>query len=71
MVYGEIVAAMVDGSGLYIYGSIGLTGRLRNVSFEVKFLVCRISDNVILGMEFFSYYDCLVVCDKGLLVMGG
>ena len=71
MVYGETVAAMADGSGLHIYGSVGLTGRLRNVPFEARFLVCRISDNAILGMEFLSRHDCSVACDKGLLVMGG
>ena len=71
MVYGETVAAMADGSGLHIYGSIGLSGRLRNVPFEARFLVCRISDNAILGMEFLSRHDCSVACDKGLLVMGG
>ena len=63
MIYGETVAAMADGSGLHIYGSIGLTGRLRNVPFEAKFLVCRISDNAILGMEFLSRHDCSVACD--------
>ena len=71
MVYRETVAAMADGSGLHIYGSVGLTGRLRNVPFEARFLVCRISDNAILGMEFLSRHDCSVACDKGLLVMGG
>ena len=71
MVYGKTVAAMADGSGLHIYGSISLTGRLRNVPFEAKFLVCCVSDNAILGMEFLSHYDCSVACDKGLLVMGG
>ena len=71
MIYGETVAAMADGSGLHIYGSIGLTGRLRNVPFEARFLVCRISDNAILGMEFLSRHDCSVACDKGLLVIGG
>ena len=69
MVYRE--AAMADGSGLHIYGSISLTGRLRNVLFEARFLVCRIADNAILGMEFLSRHDCSVACDKGLLVMGG
>ena len=71
MVYGETVAAMADGSGLHIYGRIGLSGRLRNVPFEVKFLVCRISGNAILVMEFLSRLDCSVTCNKGLLVMGG
>ena len=72
MVYGETVAAMADGSGLHIYGSIGLSGRLRNVPFEARFLVvCRISDNAILRMEFLSRHDCSVACNKGLLVMGG
>ena len=52
MVYGETVAAMVDGSCLHIYGSIGLPGRLRNVPFEARFLVCCLSDNAILRMEF-------------------
>ena len=59
------------GSSLHIYGSIGLTGRLRNVPFKARFLVCRISDNAILGMEFLSRHDCSVTCDKGLLVIGG
>ena len=71
MVYGETVAAMADGNGLHIYGSIGLTGRLRNVPFEARFLVCRVSNNAILGMEFLSRHDCSVACDKGRLVMGG
>ena len=71
MVYGKTVAAMADGSGLHIYSSISLTRRLRNVPFEVRFLVCRISDHAILGIEFLSHHDCLVACDKGLLVMGG
>ena len=61
----------LDGSGLHIHGSIGLTGRLRNVPFEAKFFVCRISDNAILGMEFLSRHDCSVACDKKQLVMGG
>ena len=71
MVYEETMAAMADGSGLHIYGSIDLPGRLRNVPFEARFLICRISDNALLGMEFLSRHDCLVACDKGLLVMGG
>ena len=62
---------MADGSGLHIYRSIGLTGRLRNVPFEAEFLVRRILDNAILGMEFLSRHDCSVACDQGLLVMGG
>ena len=71
VVYGKIVAAMADGSGLHIYESIGLTGRLRNVPFEARFLVCHILDNAILRMELLSCHDCFVACDKGLLVMGG
>ena len=70
MVYGETVAAMFDGSGLHVDGNIGLSGRLRNMPFEARFLVCRISDNVILGMELLSRHDCSVACNKGLLVMG-
>ena len=66
-----VLQAHLVTSGLHIYGSIGLTGRLRNVPFEARFLVCRISDNAILGMEFLSRHDCSVACDKGLLVMGG
>ena len=62
---------MANGSGLYIYGSISLTGRLLNVSFKAKFLVCRISDNAILGMKFLSRHNCSAACDKRLLVMGG
>ena len=48
MVYRETIAAMADSSGLHIYGNIGLSGRLRNVLFEARFLVCRIWDNAIL-----------------------
>lgn len=71
MVYGETEVAMADGSGLHIYRSIGLSGRLRNVLFETRFLVCCISDNIILGMEFLSRHDFSLACDKGLLVIGG
>ena len=39
------------------------------VSFEVDFLVCRISDIAMLGREFLSQKDCSVTCDKGLLSM--
>ena len=48
-----------------------LDGPAADVPLEAKFLVCRISENAILGMEFLSCHDCSVVCDKGLLVMGG
>ena len=65
------MAAMADGSGLHIYGSINLSGQLRNMLFEARFLVCRISDNAILEIEFLSRHDCSGACDKGLLVMGG
>ena len=70
MVYGETVAAMADGSGLHIYENIGLSGRLRDVPFEARFHVCRISDNAIIGMKFLGRHDCSVAYDKGLLVMG-
>ena len=67
----ESTAAMADGSGLPIYGSIRLEGRLRNVKFEADFLVSRISDDGILGMSFLREQDCSVACDKGLLVIRG
>ena len=62
---------MADGSGLPIYSHIKLEGRLRNVKFEAEFLVCRISDDGILGMSFLREQDCSVACDKGLLVVRG
>ena len=67
----ESTAAMADGSGLPIYGSIRLEGRLRNTKFEADFLICRISDDGILGMSFLRENDCSVACDKGLLVVNG
>ena len=67
----ESTATMADGSGLPIYGSIRLEGRLRNTKFEADFLVSRISDDGILGMSFLREQDCSVACDKGLLVMKG
>ena len=67
----ESTAAMADGSGLPIYGSIRLEGRIRNVKFEADFLVCRISDDGIIGMSFLREQDCSVACDKGLLVIKG
>ena len=65
----ESTAMMADGSGLPIYGSIRLEGRLRNSKFEADFLICGISDDGILGMSFLREQDCSVACDKGLLVM--
>ena len=63
MVYGGTVVAMADGSSLHIYGIIGLSGSLRNVPCEARFLVSRISDNAILGMESLSRHYCFVACD--------
>ena len=67
----ESSATMADGSGLPIYGHIRLAARLRNVKFEADFLVCRISDDGILGMSFLREQDCSVACDKGLLIVKG
>ena len=67
----ESTATMADGSGLPIYGNIRLKGRLRNVKFETDFLVCRISDDGILGMSFLREQDCSIACDKGLLIVHG
>lgn len=51
--------------------SIGLTGRLRSVLSEARFLVCRILGNAILEIKFLSRHACSVAWDKELLVMGG
>ena len=67
----ESTATMADGTGLPIYGNIRLEGRLRNVKSDANFLVCRISDDGILGMSFLREHDCSVTCDKGLLVVRG
>ena len=40
----DTTAALADGSGLHIYGSVTLSGWLRNVPFQEEFLVGRISD---------------------------
>ena len=52
MLHIESMSAIADGSELRIYESIHLEGYLRNKPCEVEFLVCCISDNAILGMEF-------------------
>ena len=62
---------MADGSSLHIYGSVYLESRLRIVSFEADLLVCRITNNAILRMEFLSQQDCSIACKKGLLLMEG
>ena len=64
MVYEETVAAMVDGSGIHIHRSISLSGRLRKVPFEARFLVCHISDNVILWIAFLSQHYCSLTVIK-------
>lgn len=66
----EATAALADGSGLHIYGSIILKGRLRNVTFREEFLVSRISDEAIIGMSFLRRQECTLDCDRGILVMG-
>ena len=33
-------------------------------------MVCRITDDAILGMHFLREYDCSLSCDKGILVVG-
>ena len=64
MVYKE---TMADGSGLHISRSVRLDCRLRNVLFEADFLVCHISDNTILEMEFLSQQ----ACNNRLLIKAG
>ena len=41
---------------------------MRNVSFEADLLVCPILDA---ENKVFSCQDCLVACNKGLLIMAG
>ena len=66
----ESTAALADGSGLPLYGSITLGGKIRNVPFQAEFLVGRISDEAILGMVFLQEQECLLSCDKGILTIG-
>ena len=66
----EGAAALADGSGLPIYGRIEITGRLRNVKFTEEFLVCKISDEAILGMSFLRGQECTLACDRGVLIVG-
>ena len=64
------IATMADGSGLPMYGQIELDGRLRNTKFRATFLVCKITDEAILGMQFLREQNCTVSCDRGLLIVG-
>ena len=66
----DTAASMADGSGLPIYGSITLQGKVRNMRFEGEFLVSRIADDAILGMVFLKNQECTLSCDKGILTMG-
>lgn len=40
----DTTATLFDGSGLPVYGKIGLTDRIRNSLFPVEFLVSSISN---------------------------
>lgn len=64
-------ATLADHSGLHVYGRITLAGRTRNSPFSMDFLVRRISDEGILGMDFLAGQKCTLCLDMGLLAWRG
>ena len=63
----ETTATMADGSGLLIYGYIVLPCRIRTVQLNILFKVANITDDAILGMNFFDENECTLFVHKGLL----
>lgn len=63
----EATASMADGSGLLIYGTITLPCRVRTMQMRVTFKVANITDDAILGIQFFKEHQCLINLDKGVL----
>lgn len=66
----ERAAELADGSGLHVYGSLRVTGRLRSISFEEEFLVCSITDDAILGISFLREHECTLEFSKSVLTVG-
>ena len=64
----DTTASLADGSGLSIYGSVTVSGRHRNVQFRADILVCKITDDAILGMLSLRGQECTIACDKGVLI---
>ena len=62
-------ATMADGSGLLIYGYIQLPCRIRTVQVNVLFKVANITDDAILGVQFFDKEQCTLFVHKGLLAI--
>ena len=64
-------ASLADGSGLLIYGSITLNCRVRCVPTEITFYVANVAEDAILGMQFFTDYQCHLLLDTAILKIGG
>ena len=60
---------MADGSGLLIYGYIELPCRVCTVQVNILFKVAAITDDAILGMQFFDQNQCTLFVHKGLLAI--
>lgn len=63
---GNTTATLADSSGLPVYGSINLQGRIRKLLFGMEFLFSRISDDAILGMPYLKGQKYMLSLDKGV-----
>ena len=51
-------ATLADGSRLVFFGQLTLEGQQRAESFQSKFLLAHITEDVIIGMPFLEEYQC-------------
>lgn len=56
---------LANGSGLPVYGKIFLSGKIKNSSFTLEFLVSKIAHEGILGMLFPIGEGCTLVWMRG------
>ena len=54
IVANETTASLADGSGLLVYGTLTLTCRIRTIQVTITFKLAIITDDVILGIKFFT-----------------
>ena len=65
----ESRATMADGSGLVTYGTVELTCGLLSVKLSIQFKVANITDDAILGIDFFNKNECSIQIAQGILTL--
>ena len=64
------LTSQADGSPLVVYGQLAVEIKLRDVRLDLQFLICPISDDAILGLDFLQDHQCTIMFKSAALQIG-